>query len=762
MLKYDIIKTIMAKKTTKGKAKKVSSPKASVLPAGFWAQVGAVFLIAFAFFLVLSWFGAGGTALTLIHGSLIKFMGCAAFFLPPILIFISVEIFRDEYNKVPALNTFGFIMILIWISGFFGLFHAPSGEHYGGFIGGLSNKIMLGMVNSIVASIIYLLLIAITMLSILRISPIVVIQKITELIKTNDFAIDSRNAKVFERAKKSIAISDKEDKEATFGNSEIKLNAGVDFLNKEDKEKESKKRKPLVKIHKNKEPESEVQKKNNDDSPKKFDDSNWQAPGLDLLDHKQSPADAGDVEQNARIIKDTLSDFNIDVNMEAANIGPRVTQYTLVPQSGVKLSRIENLSDNIALNLAAETIRVEAPIPGKKAVGIEIPNIKSADVRLFSVLDSKEWKKAHNPLTFAIGKDISGHPVVGNLSKMPHLLIAGQTGSGKSVMMNALLTSLLYRHSPKEMKLILVDPKVVEMTAYEDIPHLLTPIINDPDKALSALKWAVNEMERRYRVLADEKIKEIESYNKYINEKNEKIKENTVDGETPELIEPMPYIVIVVDELADLMMAASKDVEAMIVRIAQKARAVGIHLVLATQKPVVSVVTGLIKGNVPSRIAFKVAANGDSRTILDRGGAEKLLGHGDMLFYMNGAPNLRRVQGAFVTDKEVLDITNYIRSQGPPQYNDEVISQQVQPGAMGGIVMDGMSANVDENFEDAVKVAIEAGKISTSYLQRKFRIGYGRAAKIIDEMEERGVVGPPKGSKARDVLISSYEEIIGE
>ena len=446
--------------------------------------------------------------------------------------------------------------------------------------------------------------------------------------------------------------------------------------------------------------------------------------------------------------------------MEAANIGPRVTQYTLVPQSGVKLSRIENLSDNIALNLAAEAIRVEAPIPGKRAVGIEIPNLKSADVRLYSVLDSKEWKNSHDPLTFAIGKDISGHPVVGNLAKMPHLLIAGQTGSGKSVMMNALLTSLLYRHSPSELKLIMVDPKVVEMTAYEDIPHLLTPIINDSEKALSALRWAVNEMERRYRVLADEKIKEIKSYNKHVISKNEKIKKNTPEGEEPKLLEPLPYIVIVVDELADLMMAASKDVEAMIVRIAQKARAVGIHLVLATQKPVVSVVTGLIKGNVPSRIAFKVAANGDSRTILDRGGAEKLLGYGDMLFYMNGASNLKRVQGAWVTDEEVLRVTNFIRSQGPPQYNDEVISQPVQtPSSMGGLVMNGGSSSIDETFETAVKIVIEARKASTSYLQRRLGIGYSRAAKLIDDMEDKGIVGPPNGSKPREVLVSSYEEI---
>ena len=750
-------------KSTKGKSKKASASKQSVLPAGFWAQVGAVLLVAFSLFLILSWFGAGGSALVAIHKGLIGFMGWATFFLPAVLIFISVEIFRDEQNRFPSLNTFGFVLILFWLSGFFGLFRVSAGLSYGGWSGEISNKIMLAMVNSMVAAIIYLLLISITLLSILRVSPIVVIKKIGEMLRTNDFTTESKNAKVFEKAKESMLLKKVNDLTES-EKPEIKLNAGVDILDEKARVKEkSKEKKGLALISKkeDREDKKEDLKKSEITIPtSNFDNSKWQAPDFSLLEHSQAPADAGDVEQNARTIKDTLSEFNIEVEMESANIGPRVTQYTLVPQSGVKLSRIENLSDNIALNLAAESIRVEAPIPGKRAVGVEIPNIKSADVRLFSVLDSKEWKNNHDPLTFAIGKDISGHPVVGNLAKMPHLLVAGQTGSGKSVMMNTLLTSLLYRHSPSELKLIMVDPKVVEMTAYEDIPHLLTPIINEPEKALSALRWAVNEMERRYRVVSGEKVKEIKSYNKHAIAKNEKIKKEAIEGEEPKLLEVMPYIVIVIDELADLMMAASKDVEAMIVRIAQKARAVGIHLVLATQKPVVSVVTGLIKGNVPSRIAFKVASNGDSRTILDRGGAEKLLGNGDMLFYMNGAPNLKRVQGAWVTDEEVLRVTNFIRSQGPPQYNDEVISQPTQtPSSIGGVVMNGGSSSTDETFETAVKLVIEARKASTSYLQRRLGIGYSRAAKLIDEMEDRGIVGPTNGSKPREVLVSSYDEI---
>ena len=328
---------------------------------------------------------------------------------------------------------------------------------------------------------------------------------------------------------------------------------------------------------------------------------------MDLLEKKQSPADAGDVKHNAQVIKDTLAEFSIDVEMEGANIGPKVTQYTLKPPAGVKLTRITALETNIALNLAASAIRIEAPIPGQRAVGIEVPNVKAADVRLYGILNSNQWQRASSPLGFAVGRDIAGEPIVGALEKMPHLLIAGSTGSGKSVMINTLLSSLLYRNSPSDLKLILVDPKQVELTPYNDIPHLLTPVIIDPEKCISALKWAVNEMERRYSLLAEQKVRNITSYND--------LKKSEGEG--------MPYVVIVIDELADLMMLAARDVESLIVRLAQKARAVGIHLVLATQRPSVDVITGLIKANVPARIAFTVASQVDSRTILDQGGAEK-------------------------------------------------------------------------------------------------------------------------------------------
>lgn len=472
-------------------------------------------------------------------------------------------------------------------------------------------------------------------------------------------------------------------------------------------------------------------------------DPDWQPPSVDLLESKQTPADAGDVKHNAQVIKDTLGEFGIDVDMEGANIGPKVTQYTLKPPAGVKLTRITALETNIALNLAAPAIRIEAPIPGQRAVGIEVPNRKAADVRLHGILSSPQWQQSASPLSFAVGRDIAGEPVIGALDKMPHLLIAGATGSGKSIMINTLLSSLLYRNSPSDLKLILVDPKQVELTPYNDIPHLLTPVITEPEKCISALKWAVNEMERRYSLLAEEKVRNVQGYNQ--------MKQD----------ERMPYIVIVIDELADLMMMAARDVEALIVRIAQKARAVGIHLVLATQRPSVDVITGLIKANVPARFAFTVASQVDSRTIIDQVGAEKLLGKGDMLMLTAEINKPKRIQGAFIDDAEVLKVTDHLRMQRPPQYDDEIVAQPVQLNGRGGIVMDYDGGGDDDMYKDAVRCVVESGKASASLLQRRLRIGYARAARLIETMEEQGIVGPADGARPRDVLISSADDAFG-
>ena len=727
--------------------KKQEAPE-HVLPYGFWSQVGAFILIIFSILLVVAWFGVGGPALDWLQQAALNSIGYATYVIPLIAMYVAIEIFRRDDHRLSFVMKFASLLFIVWWSGLFGLMTNAAGVSTGGFVGTTINSAMIELVSSGVAAFIYIVLIILTALVILRLSPMVLFETFRRLVATGERDEQQANEKIMKKAAK-VDIT----KTASTQIGELKLNQGVPTLDSADEEK-----KPRLSSLKG----SVKQDKAAEDQAAlvAVTDPNWKAPGLDLLEKKQNPANAGDVQHNAQTIKDTLHEFNIDVEMEGANIGPKVTQYTLKPPSGVKLSKISALETNLALNLAASALRIEAPIPGQRAVGIEVPNIKAADVRLRGILEDKSWKAAREPLGFAIGRDISGEAVVGMLNKMPHLLVAGQTGSGKSVMINTLLTSLLYRNSPSEMKLILVDPKQVEMAPYEDIPHLLTPVITEPEKTISALKWAVNEMERRYKLLAEEKLRDIATYNKKIASGAKKISVQDEDGNAQEVDSgAMPYIVIVIDELADLMMVAARDVEALIVRLAQKARAVGIHLVLATQRPSVDVITGLIKANVPARIAFTVASQVDSRTILDQIGAEKLLGQGDMLMKTADIPKPKRIQGAWVMDEEVIKITDHLRMQSPPQYNDEIISQPVQIGNKGGLVMDMDSGSDDSMYNDAIRVVIEGRKASTSYLQRRLRIGYSRAARLMEEMEEQGVIGPADGARPRDVLISSIDDL---
>ncbi len=742
----------MAKKK-KTKKKAAPAGPSHKLPAGFWQQVLALGLIAFSILLVVAWFGAGGPVLEWIQATALQFIGNAIYIIPFLFVYVGVEIFRAEKNKLPLVMKFATVLLVLWFAGLFGLlFTAVDGTAQGGWVGNTVNDLMLQMVDRGVAIFIYVLLILVTLLFLFRASPFALIQRIWALMQTEKF--DTNNVKVMRQAAED---NEKEKKKPL---SDFKLNTGVETLDPSMLEEE--KKSSRLSSFKGSVKQDKVAEERT--ALVSVSDPNWKSPSVDLLEKKQSPANAGDVQQNAQIIKDTLGEFNIDVDMEGANIGPKVTQYTLSPPNGVKLTKITALETNIALNLAAQSIRIEAPIPGKRAVGIEVPNKKAADVRLYGVLTSKQWKEGQEPLSFGIGRDIAGEAVVGELNKMPHLLIAGQTGSGKSVMINTLLTSLLYRNSPSEMKLILVDPKQVEMASYEDIPHLLTPVITEPEKTISALKWAVNEMERRYKLLAEKRIKDIKTYNNKLRSGATKITVQDDEGNVQEHEEgAMPYIVIVIDELADLMMVAGRDVEALIVRLAQKARAVGIHLVLATQRPSVNVITGLIKANIPARIAFTVASQVDSRTILDQIGAEKLLGQGDMLMYTPSMSKPIRVQGAWVTDDEVEKITNHLRMQSAPQYNDEIISQPVQLNGKGGVVMDfATDTSGDQTYQEALRIVIDSGKASASVLQRRLGIGYAKAARYIDTMEEQGIIGPPTGnSKPRDVLVSSMDELGG-
>lgn len=732
------------KKSHKKKSPVNLAPKHS-LPSGFWAQVGALMLIAVSVLFVIAWFNAGGPVLEWLHNAAITSIGYAVYVVPALFIYVAVEIFRAENNRLPFVMKFATASAILWFSALFGLLKNSYGQTTGGFIGDFINKGTLALVNPSIAAFIYALLIVITLLFILRVSPFSVIKKIWELSR-RDVAEQESNVKVMRNA--AIVDSTK-----TIGN--FKMNAGVPTLNHGEANGKGQSHFSNLRGSATRDKVAEDQA-----ALVTISDPNWEAPSLELLDKRQAPADAGDVQQNALIIKNTLSEFDIDVDMEGANIGPKVTQYTLSPPSGVKLTRITALETNIALNLAAQSLRIEAPIPGQKVVGIEVPNRKAADVRLHSILTSKQWKASSEPLAFAIGKDISGEPVIGELNKMPHLLIAGQTGAGKSVMINTILSSLLYHNSPSEMKLILVDPKQVEMAMYEDIPHLLTPVIYEPDKTISALKWAVNEMQRRYTLFAEHKVKDIKTYNDMIRSKGKKVSIEDEDGIAQEHENgAMPYIVIVIDELADMMMVASRDAEVLIVRLAQKSRAVGIHLILATQRPSVNVITGLIKANIPARIAFTVASQVESRIILDQVGAEKLLGQGDMLFLTASMSKPKRVQGALVTDEELTKVTQHLRMQSPPQYNNEVVSQPVQLNGKGGVVMDFDSSNEDDMFKDAVRVVIGSGKASASLLQRRLRVGYARAARLIENMEDQGLIGPADGARPREVLISSMDEL---
>jgi S-DNA-T family DNA segregation ATPase FtsK/SpoIIIE len=725
----------MAKKR-RGRPRKGNNKGEKKQSSPFWKQVYAFLLVVLALFLLIGGFRSGGPLPIWLFEKASWLVGLAAYFLPVTLIYLAIVKFKTEGNSIPFGKVMSALLTPAFMAGMLHVFldradaqSAANDGAYGGQIGNFFSSILLGFLSPSTSFVLLLVFMLISLFFTFSIQPKLVFGWLYAKLRAL-FARPPRDEIAEMKAKAPTHT--------------LTVNEAVPIVHHKPGDKQSSEPQKAGGNLRNSAAELTINE--NHEALTLANDPNWQFPALELLNQKQEKADPGDVQGNADTIRQTLAHFNIDVDMEGANVGPKVTQFTLKPPDGVKLTRITQLESNIALDLGAQSIRIEAPIPGKKAVGIEVPNIRPALVRTSSVLMSPAWRDLKDPIGFAIGKDIAGQPVLGNLSKMPHMLIAGQTGSGKSAMMNTLLTSLLYRCSPSELKLILVDPKQVEFAPYNDIPHLLTPVITEPEKCISALKWAVAEMERRLKTFAGVSKRNIAEYN-LINQE-----------------EKMPYIVIVIDELADLMMMAARDVEALIVRIAQKARAAGIHLVLATQRPSVDVITGLIKANVPARIAFTTASQIDSRTIIDQGGAEKLLGLGDMLFVTADMPKPRRVQGAFIADDETVKVCDFLRDQRPPQYDDEVVAQVVQFNGKGGIVMDAHpnGGNADEDmFRDAVACVIEGGKASTSFLQRRLRIGYSRAARVIEEMEERGIVGPADGAKPRAVLVTSMDQVFG-
>ncbi len=714
----------MAKKRKNGRKKPTAAAKKKeekkAPSAGFWPGVGAVALIIAGIILGFGIFISAPIPHDFWHGAWWS-LGVAAYIAPIALIYLGALKFVTEEQKIPLAKMVAVIGLLIF---FASCMHTSFAHHdmdpamwvggHGGQVGKAIGDPVATAMGQFLASLVFFVLTLFSLFFVFAINP-------RALMKSSE---------MFKREPKEEGEEDLEDLKKKMSPG-FELTEGVPVEHSPAPARMASMRNTAQKLAPTEDHAALTA----------ASDPDWQFPALELLSQKQDKADPGNVTGNAETIKETFGNFNIDVDLEGATVGPRVTQYTIKPPTGVKLTKLTALEDNLKLDLAAHSIRMEAPIPGKRAVGVEVPNLKSSMVTIRSLLASPEWSESKSPLTFAVGKDIVGNPVVGNLDSMPHLLIAGQTGSGKSVMINSLLTSLLYRNSPSDMKLILVDPKQVEMTLYKDIPHLLAPVINEPEKCISALKWAIAEMERRLRAFAEVGKRNIGEYNDVKKE------------------EGMPYIVIVIDELADLMMMAARDVEALVVRLAAKARAAGIHLVIATQRPSVDVITGLIKANVPARIAFTTVSQVDSRTIIDQVGAEKLLGSGDLLFSIPEYPKPKRVQGAFISNSETTKVCEFLRGQRGPQYDDEVVSQPVQLSGRGSVVAQIEGDDNDDMWKDAVGVVVDSRKASTSLLQRKLRIGYGRASRLMDMMEERGIIGPADGAKPRQVLVNSADEV---
>lgn len=726
----------MAKKKKPTKGRKSKSRQASPV----WQFIGAIILILAGVFIMLGSWNTGGPLPLQLFAAAKEAVGLTAYVLPIGLIFWGVYKLVNRSHHLARGRFWSLVAAYLFAASFLHVAGATpvsaagdttiwTGSH-GGDIGSWIGNFALRFLEKLPAAILFLVFLIPTALYAFGIP----FDKVLDWLRSLVHRPEDKHADQDLLALKKGGKLDKIDK------ANFKINEGLAPAEPEPPKKifgglkNSAERGPAVAAA------------NSKDALTTTSDPDWQLPPVSLLNQTTDKPDAGDVNGNAAIIQNTFRNFNIEVDMEGANIGPRVTQYTLKPPTNVKLTKITALDDNLALDLAAHSIRIEAPIPGKRAVGIEVPNTRPATVRIGNLFGSAKWQElSKHPLGFVIGKDISGEVVTADLAKMPHILVAGQTGSGKSVMINTFLTSLLYHNSPSQVKLILVDPKRVEMAPYNDIPHLLAPVINEPEKCISALKWAVAEMERRYSTMAELGKRNIEEYNAAKKE------------------EGMPYIVIVIDELADLMMLAARDVEALIVRLAQKARAVGIHLVLATQRPSVDVITGLIKANVPARVAFTVASQVDSRTIIDQQGAEKLLGKGDMLLLTSEMPKPKRIQAALIEEKETAKVTDFVKMQRPPQYDMDIVSQPVTLGGKGSVVseMGGGGDAEGDMFKDAVRVVIEGKKASTSLLQRRLRIGYGRAARLIEEMEEQGIIGAADGSRPREVLVSSLDQVFG-
>jgi len=734
-------------------------------------DVFGVFLFAFAAISILSFVGLAGNVGDRIS-RVLKFLFGFGFILFPVFLFIlGLKVIKSESASASKTSLFGLIIMMFSLLSMLHIFHAPeeifsiaAAGRGGGVLGAVPAWILINFmgqwgffviaVSSLLVSVLIVFNIKLTDLAD-KVNP----AKLKQMIdpegrkkEESEEYIKGSNIKVNIVGQSGKGEGDKGEEEKGI----------ISFISKKIAKKISKSEEyptfsiksvghennETVLLKTNDEPKQELLKggveekamdreselENHSAQTRKVD---WKMPSLDFLDRLDKSPTSGNIKANSNIIKRTLSHFGIAVEMSEVNVGPTVTQYTLKPAEGIKLSRVTSLQNDLAMALAARSLRIEAPIPGKSRVGIEIPNRSVAMVGLRNILDSDEFRDRNSNLSIILGRDVSGKPVLADLATMPHLMIAGSTGSGKTVCINTIITGLLFQTSPEMLKFIMIDPKRVELTSYNDIPHLLTPVITDPDKAINALKWSISEMENRYELLSHLGSRNIKSYNKTV---KAKYKQRDI----------LPYLIIIIDELADLMATHSREMEAAVVRLAQMARAVGIHLILSTQRPSVEVITGLIKANITTRIAFQVASQIDSRTIIDMSGAEKLLGNGDMLYLSSDSNKPIRIQGVFVSEEEVKKITAFFKNQKieKNEYNEEITEDK--DSSLDFI--SGDNTTDDDLYDDAVEVVMEAGKASASLLQRRLRIGYARAARLLDLMEEQEVIGPANGAKPRKIL----------
>lgn len=665
---------------------------------------------------LLAAFGIGGSAGKLIYKFFAYLFGIGYYLIPIVFVVLTISLLRSEERDFAKRQILGALLLFVSTLGFIDLLFRSEGGVVGHFI----SSPLISIFDTVVSGI---LLAALAIISILVIFDTSIRLDLLDLI-----------ARIFRKKKLGDELEESE------------IDAVEEAVGKYDEENEEEEPAPA---------KSRNKKADDDElfTPMLIRRSGkeWVPPPLSLLGRDRGKPGVGDIKANANLIKRTLQNFGIVVEMDEISIGPTVTRYALKPAEGVKLSKILGLQNNLELALAAHPVRIEAPIPGKSLVGIEVPNTSKSTIGLGSLLSEGSFSSNPNPLLVALGRDISGHSHFANLGKMPHLLIAGATGSGKSVSIHAIVNSLIFRNPPENLKFIMIDPKRVELTLYNGIPHLLTPVITDPKKSILALKWAAKEMDRRYDILESMKVRDIDSYHSSILLPSlEKSKKN--DEEDP--LDPMPYVIFVIDELADLMQTYPRELEAGIVRLAQMSRAVGIHLIISTQRPSVNVITGLIKANIPARIALQVASQIDSRTIIDAAGAEKLLGAGDMLYQSADMGKPVRIQSAYIAEDEVKSVAKYLKDAYVDELENQIsLSQDNVDNSIFSATLNGEDPNdEDDLYEEARDTVVSAGKASTSFLQRKLRIGYARAARLMDMLEENGVVGPADGARPRDIL----------